>query len=294
MPRDFLNSTAFSALTQRGDLWFGSAKDAPSARERIWQSKGNSTSTVSWGVHAIDSALPYSGLPLGTLHEFFAPGADLTSELPVTIPSLLAKNLIEQCSVGGDRAWSAPGNAKTRSNFSSSSPYFFLWIGKRCWPTPFMLDRDTLSQCLFLDPPSQELQLWAIETALRSPTVKCIIAECPKAPLTTLKRFQFAARKSGATAFLLRSERESFAPTCAYSQWRINPSQSSYELPAWQLTLIKAKGGIVDTASWIVCAESSYEQREKISIRILSKLGDRCCEESEGERWATEQKEFGT
>lgn len=259
--------SSLSELFSRGELWCGDlSHKAPT------HLTSPSTTTISTGAPEIDRALPQGGLQLGATHEFFLQDPTQSNELPITIPTILARSLIEHTSTSDHSPWNAPSQG--------ISPLLFLWIGKRCWPTPFVLPKQHLAQCLFINPPSRELLLWAIDTALRSPSVKSLVADCRDVPPSLLRRFQFAARSSGATAFLLRPSTGNIPVSCAHSQWSISPSPSPHENPTWQLTLERAKGGLHQKVSWLVSAESEYEGGEKVSIRILSELVNRRSSES--------------
>jgi hypothetical protein len=264
---------SLEALIAKGELWLGSnsGSDTPLIR-----SETQDYSVTAFSVDEIDSALPYGGLPEGSINEIFSPTIEGVTELPLTIPSVFARRVLEKCRKNSHTTWCAPEEDSHIPEKKESLSHSFVWIGKRCWPTPFLLPKSSLKRCIFVDPPSPELSLWSLETALRSPSVAYVIADCPSFSLTTFRKLQFAARSSKAIAFLLRHEKDLTKPSCAYSQWRIIPSPSSQELPAWELSLLKVKGGISNISSWIVCAESSYEQGEKISIRILPQLVDRC------------------
>ncbi len=264
-------STSLEALIAKGEVWLGSGTNKPFLQSQIQE-----CSVTSFGVDEIDSALPYGGLPEGSINEFFSTTVEGITELPLTIPTIFARRVLENYRKRSRTTWSVSEEYSRTSETKESLSHSSVWIGKKCWPTPFLLPKSSLMRCIFIDPPSPELSLWSLETALRSPSVACVIADCPSFSLTTFRRFQFAARVSKATVFLLRHEKDLNTPSCAYSQWRITPSPSSEELPAWELSLLKVKGGTSNISSWIVCAESLYEQGEKISIRILPQLVDRC------------------
>lgn len=286
-----------SQLFSRGDLWFGESEGSnkASAPDQCYAvnkrlSGSRLTATLSLGSTEIDNALPQGGLQLGAIHEFFLQDPEHTKEIPLTIPTIIARSLIEHLSNAYRSPWGSPTHTGSAQD-AIIAPHLFLWIGKQCWPTPFVLPKEHLAQCFFINPPSRELLLWSIDTALRSPSVKCVVADCRDVAPSLLRRFQFAARTSGATAFLLRPGKSDIPPSCAHTQWSIAPTPSQHENPTWQLTLVRAKGGLHKQVSWVVSAESEYEQGEKVSIRILSELVNGCSDTS---TYKQEQEGFST
>jgi protein ImuA len=101
--------------------------------------------------------------------------------------------------------------------------------------------------------------LWAMEEALRAPSVGLVCAEIEEMDLTTSRRLQLAAETSGGLGLLLRrapaTGRENAPPpTASVSRWRItsrpgSPAEAAW-LPArlpgqprWQVELLRARGG---------------------------------------------------
>jgi len=199
--------------------------------------------SLQFGIPEIDSLLPQGGLARGALHELV----------------LIHKSDQDEAIFG------EAGKGKGRNPYPSSKPSFFprmlpallaysswknvaqqelpylVWIGKNSWPTRFALEQLTTTlpfprhvifdHCLFIDPPTRQLHLWALELALKTKGVGVVIADCSnialakegaqgrnqwgrqnrrtdKLPLaisrgSTSRRLSLAARANNTTALLL-------------------------------------------------------------------------------------------
>ncbi|MEP4885555.1 MAG: hypothetical protein ABJ215_04220, partial [Alphaproteobacteria bacterium] len=92
--------------------------------------------------------------------------------------------------------------------------------------------------------------LWAMEEALRAPTVGLVCAEIEAMDLTASRRLQLAAETGGGMGLLLRRDLAALPPTASVSRWRIaalpgGPPEYS-NLPGavrWQADLLRARGG---------------------------------------------------
>ncbi len=255
-------------LLTTGMVWHGNYR----AVDNLWESCSKSVESIHFNIPEIDSALSHGGLLCGALHEFYY--NDTTTDLRTTIalPALLARNAI-------DAYYESPASAWDREN-SGAPPFFIAWIGRRSWPTPFAIPQHLLSSCLFIDPPDQKLTLWAIETALRSPLIKLVIAECPRVPLITTRRLSLCAKTTGSTGILLRAPKDLRMPSSSATKWSVTPLPSPHANPVWTLALERNKGGALPNASWTITVESSYEEREKISLRVLPRVVDTDREET--------------
>lgn len=102
-----------------------------------------------------------------------------------------------------------------------------------------------------------EEALWASEECLACGAVTAAVVEIPDrnaaGTLTATRRLALAARKSGATAILLRSD-GSLPPTAAATRWQVSaaPSHDATGIgrPAFALTLHRNRTG--PTGHWIV------------------------------------------
>lgn len=207
---------------------------------------------IQFGIDCIDSALPGKGLPRGAIHEFFYNDPLDPYATATTLPALLAYNS-HAALVAHSRhsLWRSPLAALPR----------ILWIGKRSWPAPPALaaltapDHSVLeslfAHSLFIDTPNDTATLWAIDLALRSAAVDLIVATCPRISRTTTQRLSLAAHKHTTTAILLRSYSDREIPSCAASRWALAPTLAPGETPAWQLSLLKLRAGLLMRGEWI-------------------------------------------
>lgn len=255
-------SKGINDLLTAGVVWHGNYR----AVDNLWETCAKPVESLPFNAPEIDETLPNGGLLRGAVHEFYYNDPTGNVRSTITLPALLARNTI-------DSYYASPTSAWHRKN-SGAPPFFIAWIGKQSWPTPFAIPQNVLSSCLFIDPPNEKLTLWAIETALRSPLIKLVIAECPRIPLNTTRRFSLCAKTNNTTALLLRSPKDIALPSSSATKWSLSPLQSSDHHPLWNLTLERNKGGALPNASWTICLESSYEQRETISLRVLPRVVD--------------------
>jgi hypothetical protein len=254
-------------LISQGVLWTGESTPVDNLWETCSQQPQRQRSAViPFNVQEIDSALAVGGLACGAIHELYYKDPSRNVATSVAIPTLLARNTIDAYYASPSSAWDKVA--------SGAPPFFIAWIGRRSWPTPFSLPQRLLASCLFIDPPNEKLTLWAIETALRSPLIKLVIADCPRIPLKTTRRLSLRAHANGTTAILLRSLRDLSMPSSSATKWALSPRPSSNLNPTWNLTLERSKGGAVPYASWTINLENNYEDRETLSLRVLPRVVD--------------------
>lgn len=254
-------------LVTQGLIWNGESTPVDNLWETCSQRPQQSASeTIPFHLPEIDNALSSGGLACGALHEFYYKDPSRNVSLSIALPTLLARNAI-------DAYYASPTSAWDRVS-SGAPPFFIAWIGRRSWPTPFALPQRVLSSCLFIDPPNEKLTLWAIETALRSPLIKLVIAECPRIPLTTTRRLSLRAHANQTTAILLRSLKDIGMPSSSATKWALSPLPSPDLHPKWNLTLERNKGGALPRSSWAISLENDYEDRETLSLRVLPRMVD--------------------
>jgi len=259
-------------LITKGLVWNGESTPV----DNLWKTcsqrvEHRKVDTLQFNVPEIDGSLSTGGLSYGALHEFYYkdPSRNVHTAVAiptVAIPTLLARNAIDAYYTSSASAW--------HRTASGTPPFYVAWIGRRSWPTPFSLPQHLLSSCLFIDPPNEKLSLWAIETALRSPLIKLVIADCPRISLMTTRRFSLRAHAHGTTAILLRSLRDLSMPSSSATKWCLSPLPSSHLSPQWNLTLERSKGGAVPLSSWAISLENDYEDRETLSLRLLPRVVD--------------------
>lgn len=274
---DSASNEALDRLRHSGAIWNGACHD--STCSDTLQSSDPSTRTtrvISFGAPAIDSLLPRGGLATCAVHEMIYNDPLLPQALATTLPAVLAHNAHSQLQHNiSQSGWDLGSSTKNRSRPHTSPRHHsadmahtatIVWIGKRCWPSPFLLNSlDTaetppayrlLQRSLFIDPPNNASILWAIETCLRSRAVHLVIATCPRVSRTTTQRLAYVARTNNTTALLLRAAADITAPTYATSRWSISPAPSAHDAARWELRLLKLTGTSHRQLSWVVELQS--------------------------------------
>ena len=253
-------------------------------RERIRQIERPARHGVlSFGVAAIDRALPGGGLALGAVHEILGQGGD---EEDGAVAAGFAAGILARLGVGSSptspRPSPLPGAEREtmRRPFSPSPPF----RREREGPTPKAWEGEAgdaralgsgpVLWCLKrldlygpglaahgLDParlviaaaPRDEEILWAIEEGLRLPGLAAVIGEVGRLPMVAGRRLQLAAERSGVTALLLRrwrsgdeaaAERE--RPSAATTRWRVTA------LPAHDIPLQRGGNNWIGKPRWRV------------------------------------------
>lgn len=262
---------AVESLFKNGLLWL--AEPAQEYSQSALEPRDRSTTSFGvapFGLDAIDQALPWSGLPSGTIHEW----SSSEGFSPCSVLALLAGNLLR------------------RSTSLSAPSKFVVWVGKNIWPTPYLLEqtmyvtvqegerttsRSLLDNCLFIDPPQEKLKLWAIDLALRSPAVAVVIAECKKLSFAMSRKFALAAKQGGTLGLFVREKTSHAESSAAFSRWSLEPRISSSESPRFELSLLKCKGAQPKIGAWIIEMREgvcSYEPNQQtISLHIPADVG---------------------
>jgi hypothetical protein len=121
------------------------------------------------------------------------------------------------------------------------------------------LTHNLLPNCIFVDPPSQKLMLWCIETTLRSPAVAVVSAAIKELPLPAARKFSLLAKQNLSLGILIRPAQKESLAGAALSRWKIKPVPSTSRHPCWEITLLNCKGAQPLCRTWLV------EQRETLS-----------------------------
>lgn len=182
-----------------------------------------------------------------------------------------------------------------------------LWIGRRVWPYPHALvreaaapqfpellfekaaqrglpcmqlarsygikgDRSLLSRSFFVDPPDEASRSWAIDRALRCPSVSVVIADGSRLTMATSRRFQLAAeaaRERAALALIVRPPWEETELSVAATRWRVRRIPSETALTRWEVGLVRCKGAqweradpSTDTQASVTGEASGVEESE--------------------------------
>ena len=222
----------------------------PGCREKV----------VSFGLAAVDAALPRGGLTLGALHEVAGVGCQVEHG---TAAALLAAGLLAQ----------VPGEV--------------LWVLEQADIHPPSLAAAGLTpeRVVYVRARKPQTVLLVMEEGLRHRDLAGVVAEFSGVlGLTASRRLQLAAEQSGVTAFLLRRSRcfenpMLLEPSAAVTRWRVATVPSGPPLPQapdtpglgrprWRMDLIRCRGG--EAHSWIVEAFDATGR-----CRLVADLADR-------------------
>jgi protein ImuA len=192
---------------------------------------------LAFEVEAVDSHLPWGGLPLGTLHEFAEGGleAEHVAAATLFIGGCLAR-------LKGSVLWCLRGRDLFAPALASVGLHPDRVIYVETWK-----DGEVLP---------------AMEEALRHGGLAGVVGEVAHLSLVASRRLQLAAESSGVPAFALRrwrndAERASASePNAAFTRWRIAPAPSSpppvpgLARARWRVDLLRCRGA--EPHSWIL------------------------------------------
>lgn len=181
---------------------------------------------ASLGEAAIDTALPWGGLPYRALHE--VSGLAATSAV-----AALARRFLRR---GGSLVWCRDTELTPE-------------LGELYGPG---LARFGLSpeRVVVVQARGEAEVAWAFEEALRCRGVACAVAEIGRLDLLTSRRLQLAVETGGGAGLVLRPELEP-SPNAALTRWRAEPVPAAHGI-FWRLSLWRIKGGApgVWTVRW--------------------------------------------
>jgi len=174
----------------------------------------------------IDSSLPFSGLPLGCVHEVQSPGL----ACGIAFTSLLAARIAGPA-----------GQILYVSPHPGVHPPGLLHYGIRPEQWVHVTARSSLDLS------------WTVLEALRCPQVNAVLAVTKSADLTLCRRWQLAAEGSGATGFLLTDTTSRHSIASAITRWQISsipaPADATFVEPCWSIDLTYCRGG--RPARWV-------------------------------------------
>lgn len=275
-----LTTSTLEKLLAEGEVW--SAEERYTHKDKSHddapQHSTTSFDAIPFGLPAVDAALPHGGLPCGAIHELHT----LPFSPPTALCALLAVNAL--------RAAAHRHEAK-----------FLIWIGRTCRPSPYFIERLLASasltphryfrRCLFIDPPTESLHRWCLETVLRSSAVAAVVSEYRGSTLAHSKRLALAARRSNALGLLVRkpvvqpwsAHRGSYTGshtghllTAAASCWSIFPQPSSSRFPCWELAVTRWKGCQPSRRIWSVELRLG-DSHENVSLHVPSQMVSKPC-----------------
>lgn len=164
---------------------------------------------------AIDTALPWGGLPAGGLHEIMPAGPGHPGAATAFAAALAARF------ANGPTARHAPAARIvlwcTESDVMDAGGLYAPGIGR------FGLEVPRLA--LVRARRTGDV-LWALEEAVHSAAPGAVVAEISTLSLTASRRLQLAAEKTGVPVILLRPFTARPAACAALTRWRIGPSPS--------------------------------------------------------------------
>lgn len=200
---------------------------------------------LSFGNPLIDMGLPWSGLPLGCLHEISGQGASGFASASGLVCALL-------------------GRLGRHVNYLSKeigpADINILWclqtheiseLGYPYMPGVFALGIDPIHIVVTRGKNDTDV-LWAMEESLRIPSIMAVVGELGNVSLTHSRRLQLAAESSGVTAFILRYSGDT-SVSAAVTRWLIAPQPSvaaTERFIRWQLELWRCRGGM--SKKWLV------------------------------------------
>lgn len=129
-----------------------------------------------------------------------------------------------------------------RRGFLAGAVSRVVWVGRRVFPYPLAiarLDAGLLGASVFVDPPSGEARVWAIDLVLRTATPTAVIADGCGMALAQTRRVQLAAGTGRGIALLARSRDEEGVLSAATTRWRVEACASVGV--GWRLTLLRNK-----------------------------------------------------
>lgn len=206
------------------------------------------------GVSEIDDHLPRGGLAAGAVHELLDGDAPTSSSTTRIGGGLNGAVTAFAAAIAGKAqhararpvVWIAPRITTRESLYAPGLAGFGL---------------DPANLIAVRIPPSSQrgfaaTALWAMEEALRAPTVGLVCAEIEEMDLTASRRLQLAAETGGGLGLLLRRDMgNALPPTACVSRWRITAlpggpamiAGAEYaNLPGaarWQADLLRVRGG---------------------------------------------------
>lgn len=199
------------------------------------------------GIPEIDEHLPWGGLAAGAVHELLdgdGPTSNSTTKIGGGLNGAVtafAATIAGKAQRARARpvVWIAPRVSTRESLYAPGLAGFGL---------------DPSDLIAVRVPPGGDFAataLWAMEEALRAPTVGLVCAEIEAMDLTASRRLQLAAETGGGLGLLLRRDIGiTLPPTACVSRWRIaalpGGAAEYANLPGatrWQAELLRARGG---------------------------------------------------
>ncbi|HEY3919036.1 MAG TPA: hypothetical protein VGL83_14670 [Stellaceae bacterium] len=200
------------------------------AAEGLGQTAG---SVLPFAIPAIDSALPWGGLPLAALHAVESAGAGKDGAAAMFLAGILAR-------------------------LAPARPVLWCLPQADLHAPGLALAGLAAARLLLVRVPQEREILWVLEEGLRSRALAAVVGEVDALSIAASRRLQLAAENSGVTAFVLqRSGEQAAAASAAVTRWRVAalPSAPAVGEPGigqalWRVELLRCRGGM--PAAWEV------------------------------------------
>ncbi len=217
-----------------------------------WAHSEAAAAAVPFGDAAIDSALPWGGLPRGCLHEIEDAGGEAGAATGFAA-ALMARLIADR----GPALWC---------------------LGRVDLHGPglgaFGLDANRL---IVVRARAPEQVLWVLEEGLRARRLGAVLGEVGGIDLTASRRLQLAAQAGGTACLLLYRTHRTRAPTTvAQTRWRVGPAPGApaegfdaLDAPRWRVELTRCRGA-AGVRHWSI--EWSHETHR---FAVAAPLADR-------------------
>jgi len=271
---------ALKELFAEGNLWLGEISEPEKISSVFAKRK---PLVAAFGIPEIDSVFSQNslkgGLPFGALHEWSLESELLNNATPKCNSPLFIISTLLGNALTAEKELRDEENVRNSFNPSSFNPSSFgpgliAWIGKQCWPNPYLLQK-TIPQTddigwndrsLFIDPPNATQRWWAITQMLRASCVFAVVADASGLTLAMSRRLQIAAQKGGSLAFLIRPPKELAKTSASQTKWHIEHAPSETDFPQWKLELVRARSVAVPK-SWIIQSNIENGQLDALESR---------------------------
>lgn len=178
------------------------------------------------GLGPIIEAFPTKTFPTGAVHEFISHGPENAAATTGFMIALAGKLMRPQ--------------------------HTCLWIGTRRTVFPPSLKQFGIDaeRVIFLDLLKQKDVLWAVEEALKCPSLSLVIGEIGELNFNESRRLQLAVEHSNVTGLLHRANPRSENTVACLTRWRIGALSSSLNgavpgigFSRWRVELAKVRNG---------------------------------------------------
>jgi protein ImuA len=194
----------------------------------------------------INDALPYSGLPLGCIHE--VKGTGLASA--IAFASLLSNRI------------------------SQTGPVLYVAPDRSFYPLGLLPSGVKFEQWIHVSARRSKDLTWTVLEAIRCSHVKAVLAIMPSADLTYCRRLQLAAENSGVTGFLIHHAAAPSSIASAITRWQVSPVKGpagrGLSEAFWKLELLYCRGG--QPGKWMVtCRNNTLESLSEVPTRPVQR-----------------------